>query len=71
VLPVLHLVLAVIFKKNSGVFWERSVKKEKKEAFGEVYSMPHFLTTFTIMKITRATMMKVISAIRKSPMVNI
>lgn len=31
------------------------------------YFMPHFLVTFTRMKITKATMMKVIKATRKPP----
>jgi len=33
--------------------------------------MPHLLVIFTTMKITKATIMKVIRAARKSPMLNI
>jgi hypothetical protein len=49
------------FMKNNG---------KKKNGVLRVYSTPHLFTIFTTRKITKATMMKVINATRKSPMVN-
>jgi len=42
-------------------------KKEK----GWVYSMPHFLVTLTMRKITKATITKVMTATKKLPKPNI
>ena len=47
---------------------DRKLKKREREA--NCYWMPHFFVILTIMKITKATMMKVIKATKKLPIPN-
>ena len=59
-LAFLSSIFSFLFCLDVLVF---EIKKENNE----VYSMPHFLLIFTIRKITKATMTKVISATKKGP----